>query len=73
MAKIIRLRAGRRGRIGPRLSLFSIVYVSTFMLASVVAWYAGSDATTPVATKVTPNTVQVVDGDTIRTGAWCIG
>jgi hypothetical protein len=33
MAKIIRLRAGRRGRIGPRLSLFSIVFISTFMLA----------------------------------------
>jgi endonuclease YncB( thermonuclease family) len=69
MAEIIRLRAERRGRIGPRLSLFSIVFVSTFMLALVVAWYVASDATTTVATKITPNTIQVVDGDTIRTGS----
>jgi hypothetical protein len=63
MAEIIRLKARRRGRIEPRLSLFSIVFVSTFMLASVVAWYVASDATTTVATKITPNTIQVVDGD----------
>jgi hypothetical protein len=68
MAEIIRLKARRRGRIGPRLSLFSIVFVSTFLLALVVAWYVASDATTTVATKITPNTIQVVDGDTIRTG-----
>jgi hypothetical protein len=46
--------------------LFSIVFVSTFMLALVVAWYVASDAATTVATKITPNTIQVVDGDTIR-------
>ena len=69
MAEIIQLKARSRGRIGPRLSLFSIVFVSTFMLALVVAWYVASDATTTVATKITPNTIQVVDGDTIRTGS----
>src|SRR5262245_28594568 len=68
MAEIIRLKAARRGRIGPRLSLFSIVFVSTFMLALVIGWYAGGDATTAVATKITPGAIQVVDGDTIQTG-----
>jgi hypothetical protein len=59
MAEIIQLKARIRGRIGPRLSLFSIVFVSTFMLALVVAWYVASDATITVPTKIIPNTIHV--------------
>jgi len=62
MTEIIRLKARRRGRLGPRLLLVSLAFVGTFILALVA-----SDSTTTVATKITPGTIQVVDGDTIRT------
>jgi endonuclease YncB( thermonuclease family) len=54
----------------PRLLLFLIAFVGALMLALAIAWYVArvaSDVTTTVATKITPGTIQVVDGDTIRT------
>jgi endonuclease YncB( thermonuclease family) len=99
MPTSIRLKTKRRGRSGPRLLLFSVAFVSTFVLA--LAYWYGADQliaiveevrakvisgghvklgidlvppakpepepTTTVPTKIPSRTIQVVDGDTIRT------
>jgi endonuclease YncB( thermonuclease family) len=55
-------------RLKTKLLLFSVAFVSAFILALAVAhWYRADDAPTPGDTKIPTRTIEVIDGDTIRT------
>jgi hypothetical protein len=54
-------------RLKTKLLLFSVAFVSAFILALAVAhWYRVDDAPTPVDTKIPTRTIEVIDGDTFE-------